>query len=365
MTPVVRRRLLFAWVALVLTWGALWGGSILRKGQVIKQFHTSSITTSLARENFDILATSLPCPDPQGLNESRGWAEEIPVFHALGALLIKLGITDPQWPSLLSVFVWALAFYAVFTHFSLNLEGALLVLFAPVLIRYLPQHLPDVWAAALLTWGFAFALRRRKGEALVAWFVAGLIKPLALLPAVFIAFATWGWGVAVGFGAVSALVFGAWLYTLQTHQIPNPFFFASGLENRHSGAWSYLWDPHYYARLATWVGTKGVGWIVVGLSFYGFRLDRQVAAWGLAAVASWVLVRAGSSIHDYYFLMYFPAFAIAGALGLRESPWKRFGWVLVVATVLTGLDQPVSLDRGAYSEAPNFCDAETGGVSKL
>lgn len=359
---------------------ALFSGDSLAKGQVIKQFFAYSISESLVARPWAWLSTTLPC------EPARGWVEEPPVFHSLAAMSLEVA---PQGAELVPLLAYALlaAALSLWARALTQSSAArwlawIAAACAPVFLRYSIQHLPDLLATAWLALGAYVLVRGRAIAAALLFTLAITTKALtgfAIVPLL-------AWHVFSGdcgrkrravraalILGVSIMPFLAWLFAIKQVGVPNPFFFQSLIENRHSGGLSLLASPSYWGRFLTWVAAKGAGPILfafAGFSAWKFRKNREWAApegaliaWSAGLIPYWLLVRQGNFVHDYYFLPFAAPIALLGAKELANT--RRLRWLAllgILASAVLGIAglarmKPVALPVGA--SRPIFCDYES------
>lgn len=338
---------LYGLLLLLLAGGIFWArqGSVLRKGQVIKQFVSFSLTESLGINGMRIDQTRVPCPDPAVPgSESRRWAEEPPVFHVLAARLAKLGWAQPEslpllaflglWLGLLGLALcggqsargplqtgdvarrrgWWDGGWRRLAQWQNQLgEGVWVGTAAaasPIFLRYSVQHVPDLLATGFLVWGAWALFLRWRFFAFLFFTAAVTTKALAWVAVVTLTL----WDVALRrkkrAAMISSLVrvsltlvpFMLWVGYLQLFSIPSPFHWHNWIENRHAGSLLRLLQGAFWLRLGTWSVAKGMGWVL----FVGVTL---------AAVRSVI----------FYFL---PAATVTPTTTAPAQPGRRWGWFL-------------------------------------
>lgn len=359
-------------------------GNSLRQGQQIKQFASYSVTQSLAANGFKIFETYWPCVDTRNGKYPRPWAEEPPLFYLYSAMLEYFGL-GPQWAPLFVFLVLNLLLLVLLKEAFAKQFLPLFVIAAtiPVQMRYSYQHLPDMLATLFLL-GAVYFFSKNKGLFFLCCLLAVTAKALAGIPA---AFFILYWlkpkdakklilaGVLIALLAVPFLL---WVGILWEKGIPNPFDFRHPFTNRHSGGFEVLLTAKYWNRLFTFIGTKGVGWIL--FLFFLSRakkdwVERELYAntksllllWAWSFVPFWLLVREASVIHDHYVLQYALPMGILGAealLKIRQVPLRN---ILLVATVVWGLSNPVSwrLATDQTAAPSKFCEQEEHSLMKF
>ena len=396
----------FTFLGLLSLWSAVGGAWLcsersLQKGQVIKQFFAYSITESL-RRNFDIFATNLPCIP------NRTWAEEPPVFHALAVFFDSLGLTSPAAVPLFAYFLIGLGALLWFKRFTDPLLSFLTLFFcmsAPAFTKYSIEHLPDLLATSLLFLGALFLSKEKKKFAVIFFMLSVTAKVLSVFAVVFLVFfeahshakmnafsAKNKWMIYLRACFALAIIsapFLYWLIILQIKQIPSPFHFNNGIENRHSGSLALLLDLHYFLRINTWLWVKGTG-LATSVVFISriFKLKKRWAnlakeerllwIWLAGIIPYVVLVRDGNFVHDNYLLPFLPPICLLAAMQVREwldGPWLLFLperpmsagvrqfiiYSLLIMTLLIGVDALVSLkvvETDPRLGRPSFCDME-------
>ena len=398
---ILQKYIPFFFGGLILAFCFLFSGESLRKGQVIKQFHTVSISRSLFENSFHILDTKLPCPDPQKGTPKRRWVEEPPLFHSLSALAMTIGIDQPiffplgVW-TLLATLIYQLLLLFPSLDFKQRNVLLVLALTTPISLRYSIQNIPDVLAAVFLIWGAIFIFKRKIFHSLLLLMLAVTTKALTLFPATALLFwafmdrSAWNlrskrtWvGLGVSLVCVT-LPFFIWIAVIFTQHIPNPFVVHNWIENRHSGSLKMLVDLHFWLRFLTWVGPKGVGVILFlsvgaatlkkGLEFCkpfswgkiksalqgmepGSREGSFLWVWSSALVPYWGLVRAGNFVHDHYFLPFFVPIAMLGGRELwRLKNRAGIAFFICLSIGQGGIDL-MSL-KPIPEVHPHFCSAE-------
>lgn len=409
---MTRQRITF--IALLLAAGAalaaVAGKDSLAHGQAIKQFFAYSITESLTRRPGPLvlpellISTQVPCDPP------RVWAEEPPVFHGLAAICLRAGAQ----PWLLPLLGWmalvgalgALASHALRergaenhgTHGASWIAVALVAAASPAFLRYSVQHLPDLFATAILTWGAYALVLRRRGLTLSLFTLAVTAKALTVFPVVFLLLGEeWSesrrssgssrsWRrFALNRGLELALIslpFIAWVVLLKWQAIPSPFVVNHVYDNRHFGSLGHLVSPAYYLRFITWVAVKGVGlvlfagaawWLVrfaremrrprgkTELAPAVSRFDALLAFWCVGLVFYWLFVRNGNFVHDYYVLPFLPAIALVGARFWAEFPRREVAWTALALNVALGVWPLLTWQAVPYPPEqgrPYFCSWE-------
>lgn len=364
----------------------IYSDHILFKGQAIKQFHSYAISHSLSQSG-NIGDTWLPCRDSVTGKIPQPWAEEPPLFHLWSAAWFRSGVESPAFPVWLgsTLFLVLCASWVSAWATGLGAGAFFLVLVSsPAFMRYFSQHLPDLFATFVLVAAWRALVLEKTKMALFLTVISASIKVLTLFPlaALWAGYLWLPWNSKkiptqflrwLGVMVLAALPFVLWVEFLKARGIPNPFVFASMGANRHSGAWSLLWNPNYWARFVTWVFIKGAGLVI---SFFvvsrALRLWREKITvsveeqllwfWVLSIIPYWILIRSGNFIHDYYFLPFFFPLALLGSW-----EWSRIlnpGWRGAMALVILVLAfaQPLSMDRHRKpgEEAPSFCGQEVG-----
>ncbi len=259
-----------------------------------------------------------------------------------------------------------------------------------IFLRFSVQHIPDLMATALLVVGVAALFSKRRWTALIFFTLAVTAKFLVLFAVGPILLAYY-WpkifgskkrldaralGKYVFWMGVLALPFVIWLGLLWHFSVPNPFGFGTLLENRHSGEWKWLLDPHYWGRQLNWSATKGVGLVLFGfLLAAGVRMFRQrgqhlslsqservLWMWALGAIPYWVLVRAGNFVHDHYFLPFAPAWAMLGVLEIERLKNINLRWLAVSVSLVLGAASLLGMKAisDSQEERPTFCNYELG-----
>lgn len=381
-------------VSLLFFFALAFSGNSLRQGQEIKQFYSYSMTQALAQNGFAIFRTYLPCTDVRDGSYPRPWGEEPPIFSLFAAGLSKVGLTEARWASLVVGLAFSLlTAWLLLKFLAPGLSAPVLLLTSlgvPIFMRHYYQHMPDLMAALWILAAVLANLYRREGLFIGFLVLAVTTKAYAAFPAV--ALLTYAYliepyfarktirGTEMArfflFSILITLPFFAWIYTLNVKGIPSAFDFRQGLSNRHSGSWSTLFTKRYYDMFLTFVGTKGVGWVL----FVGFwvaivkffrrfttqdRLHGLLAAWALSFVPFWILVRDASLIHDHYVLHYFLPIAILGAEQVLRITNLKIRYLLIAVSVVIALGNPVSWRLRAENRPPgDFCDQEVGALMK-
>ena len=323
----------------------------LQKGQVIKQFFAYSITESLVK-GATLEDTSLPC-----LPE-RKWSEEPPVFHLPAAYFQKMGIGGPSLMSTLAYVMIAAATFLMLLQLGFDsswvfIGGLISVLFLPGYTRYSIQHLPDLFATALLVWGVLALLKQKTKSAYLFFLMAVTAKVLTLFAIaallvgkewklqelkneidddkkndkkinqkrMFILFRS-------GITCILLLIpFLSWLMWTESKGIPSPFHLNNGIENRHSGSLSLLWSAGYYLRINSWLWVKGLGFLLTAGFIQRFiqkknKLKSKESLlwfWAAGVIPYLLFVRQGNFVHDYYLLPFLFPFALLAGINWGEN----------------------------------------------
>ncbi len=374
-----------------LTVGFFSSNQSLKKGQWIKQFHTHSITESLTKNGYQILSTTLPCPDTHG-NLFRSWAEEPPVFHLLAAFFSQLGIQSPVFLPLFSYTLFMIATFLLLNNqlSTTKIEKGrqnllfLLIFTTPALMRFSVQHLPDLLATALLVLGGYFTLKKNRVWMHLFLCLAVTTKALTLFPAVsFLIYSSFFdfqkpdtkttlkncLSLVISIG-ILVMPFVIWVSLLQYMQISNPFFHEFNIQNRYFGSLGLLIQLKYWLRMINWSASKGVGWVLFtafcssilyrrGRVWNKNRLEGLMFIWSFALLPYWVLVRQGNFVHDHYFLPFLLPISVLGSLTLSKIPSRLWLSILVFASVTNGIlsltqMKPLGLDNACDQEAPKY-----------
>jgi len=370
----------------------------LRQGQLVKQFTASSITQSLAKNGFSPLRSTLPCPHPYDQTKRVPWAEEPPIYHLFGALLLSAGLQQPAWPSLiisLAIGLVVLFFLSSFYKYrGKRLALALLVcLSVPIFWRYSYQHMPGILALFWLCLG-SYSLGKGKTLwALILFILAVTTKALVIFPITgmwFWSFVIYPWihqkrvpqlksflSFILGL-ALCIAPFLAWLFILKETHVPNPFDFSEPLKSRHSGDWQILIEARYWERLLLYAGPRGVGIPLLFGFLYSARailrkwrkpdyIEGLLLCWALSVLPSWILVRSGSFIHDHYFLAYSIPICLLGFRAIEHIPRVPIRLLVLWLSILSGVYYPLSYRWKVSSqiEPPSFCEQEMHSIQKF
>lgn len=261
--------------------------------------------------------------------------------------------------------------------------AVLAVMYSPIYLRYSIQHIPDLLAVTFLCLGALFLFRRSRYW---AWGLFGLAVATKALT-IFAVVPLLGWDVWTRYRKVSAKVwslsfalplvllsfpFILWLVVIFASDLPNPFLWNNGIENRHSGSLTLLFKLSYWARFFTWVALKGVGVVLFGASLVRlvrvFRkgierdLDGMLSSWSAGVLVYWLLVRQGNYVHDYYTLPFAAPIALLGAreiltLRKRELKYGLIGISILIGVFNLARTMPTASDDPTLGR-PQFCDWE-------
>ncbi|MBI4924502.1 MAG: hypothetical protein HY843_01145 [Bdellovibrio sp.] len=359
----------------------------LSKGQVIKQFFSYSISQSLFHNGFQVFKTTLPCLDKTEKN-LRQWAEEPPVFHFLAALPMTLGISNPAFMPLVSYLLLLIGILFLLKEIGLLfplkelklLSGKqsvaifFLTSLTPVLLRYSIQHMPDLMACAWLVFAAVFLLKRKHFLCILFLTLAVTTKAVIFIPALaFLSFSYFFDHIKKPWFFFASLIiiaspFVLWLTAISSLEIPNPFIFEHFLENRHSGQLLLLIEPRFWIRFFTWSASKGVGWILfIGFLLYLFswlkkkhiytREEKFLLLWSFSFLVSWIVIRQGNFVHDYYFLPFSIPIAILGSLTLLKITNKIILISLTILSIGYGI-YPLFKLSPVSDQPPKFCQME-------
>ncbi len=367
--------------------------AILRQAQEIKQFYSYGVTRSLYENGVDLSKTYLPCTDVRDGSYPRPWAEEPPTFYLYAVSFAKLGFLNPAIPAfIVSLFTLA-GFWLLAAALAPGDRRKTFYLWAslagtPLFLRVFSVHMPDTMATLFVLAGALLLYQRPKLHwlAYFCFVFAVTTKAYAIFPVTFLMF--WSlfqdpqgalrrlpawlraglWAGAIGLAAVPFLY---WVYWLWTTQLPNPYNFSSALTNRHSGAWAVLLSARFWDRILTFVGTKGLGWVLFPCALIHawhllrrnslrLRAETFLLTWAASGIAFWLLVRVGHSVHDHYVLQYYIPLVVLGGLFLHSLDSRRWlGPALLGLSVAMGIANPLLWRaRGLNAQPAKFCWSE-------
>lgn len=336
-----------------------------------------SVTERMYAEG-SIVAPNLPCYGGTSLGTKTTWAEEPPVFHAIGIALKAIGF-DQAYVKLLSVLSSTLLAAGIFALVAQAAPSAMaahpfiglsLVLPLPFLYIHFARYLPDTLMAAFLAFFLLSWQRRNYALAILLAFLAVTTKATAIfaIGSAWLAYALFSrdpllkrayWGAAL-LSSVIPMV--AWLYFLFRSGTDNPFFSGDINLGRHTGGSDFhiVFTSAYWARFFTWVVTRGVSiplFLTVVITLFRWRrlteASKFLAVTALGIVPYWIVVRGPQFSAPYYsfpFLVPLAALAIAQLLSARKTYWA---YASVAALILT------SAGKLEYSLDP---DVTLGGV---
>jgi 4-amino-4-deoxy-L-arabinose transferase-like glycosyltransferase len=327
-----------------------------------RETDTVAVAYNFYTENWDFLK---PRIDMRGAGEGLV-GMELPIYSYTTALLFALGGYSHLWPRLLTVvgaclFLWGLYRLCLYTTGAAELAGLTIFLAAtsPLLFFYGRKILPDVWALALGTHGFAcfvaWVLQTRPWQAILSAgcvALAAAVKPSALcmgLPMLGLlvqqhrgAFLRqWRYWL-YGIGCV--LPMSLWVYyALQINPATRGYFYLGGNWEAIVAA---LHGANFYQHaLLTFPWELIVGLPMTWAFFYGLWHRRALPRYGifLLWIAGCYLVFAllASHIatsHDYYTLPAVAPMAVITAWGVHLALAHHrlaLNLLAIVALILT------------------------------
>lgn len=355
----------------------------LAKGQTVKQFYSFAITESLLTQPFSWLSTHIPCPHPITHESPITWVSEPPLFNFLAVIIQKIlnlnlngfSITFPIISFLILLFGFAF-------HLKLLVprkQIPILLLFsisAPIFVRYSFQHIPDLFAVALLVWALYFFKTKNWTWFFIFGALASFSKTLMGIPLFFI-FALIPKTLLYSGkkGVLTRSIIGIslffipfilWGYYLKLNSIPNPFHQGGTFIERYIGDPSLYLSLKYWMRYFTWLVFKGVGPIIFCLACFQIYQNRKkltlLNLWALSSIPAYLFIPNAHFIHDYYFLVYAPAFVLLACERLNSLKWNSIiKTVLVLVSFTVSVIQLYSMKVQPYDQSfgrPQFCEKE-------
>ncbi len=328
----------------------------------------TSTVTSLMESMFSRphwIGHDIPCITSTGALSSKPlWAEEPPVFHALGAFLKWVGFTNiyGKLLALLSCIAWALGTFACLQTLLLKpLQGErrtwvlLAIFFTPMIMMHGAQPLPDDLMAAFLAWSLYFFFRRSLFSAFVLATLAVTLKALPIFPILPVILGylfldqtgpsfrrRFAWATIAGLTVVPMAL---WLGYLAHQQIDNPFFSDHFSLSRHTGGsdLGVIFTFRYWWRYFTWMFYQGVSLPIAILSWIGLGKiasrwkqsssnERILFIYACFSPVYWAVVRGPQFSAPWYSFSFMFPFTILGCreLALLKNSYARAAIALLV-----------------------------------
>ena len=248
-----------------------------------KPYFTDKITVSTnvaasMSANGSLVAKDFPCRYEEGGSSTLPtWAEEPPVFQAIGSLFFTLGAEKlllkfyPVACFLTTIFFLHLIAREFISDFA-KYRNLLLVMIMgqPYIILHSARSIPDNLALMFLVIFLYFHLKQKIKSAFTFALLAVTTKALAIFPIFFLCVGNllfkkehsiskrFGVGTLYGLSIIPMLL---WLYYLYDRQILNPFFPTNSFElTTHTGGSSYyfLFMKKFWSRILSWVVIRGI-----------------------------------------------------------------------------------------------------------
>jgi hypothetical protein len=232
----------------------------------------TQISDSMYKHN-SLVGVNIICGD-KGLSYTT-WAEEPPLYHMVGIILIAVFnsfIFLKILPFVLfSLFILGVKFsYQELFQEQLEFKYTFLLYFIPFIYIHLARALPDTLAITLLIWFFYFWIKGNLRPAFIFAALAVTTKVLAIFPIFFLM----GhyliferkfnfkkrFFIALTF-ALTILPTLLWFYYLYLHKINNPFFenHFAGFHHLNSRSQEILYFKRkFWSKILTWVIIRGI-----------------------------------------------------------------------------------------------------------
>ena len=366
-----------------MLWGVLVGiGTLIRIPQLshslyesyaFRQTQTAFIIQKYASDGIDLSLSPLPV-----FGRDSNVPLELPLFQALGALLVQTGLTPDTAARLLAL----ISFQAAGLMLSIIVcrwHGGRVAVVALALFEFLPFGL--YWGAASLIDFFSVALALTMVYFLDRWFnggstptlvagsVAGvlafLVKPttapswsLLLLASAAMVIHRVGWravwkrmamGFAVGpgLGLVAATIWTMYADSVKKNNPLTEFLVSSALRDWSFGTPQQRANPDFYLAVLDSIGDRIAGPLLLTVAlgavaalFLPSPLQRMsTCGWLLVAISAPFVFLNLYYMHAYYLIATYPAIVTVMAIGivwaarfLTVVRWQRFATV-----ALTGL----------------------------
>ncbi len=335
--------------------------------------------------NGGIAGIDIPCRTSDGdLQTKQKWAEEFPVFHYVAAGLAHVlpGETYRRWtPALfhLGCFFLILSLGRFVFRPENRLEAASLFALTPIFVIHTTKLIPDI---ATLFFGL-LAIRvfctRHAIFSFPLFFLAGLMKPLALaLVAPFaLGYALyidlpvarrWRSGMAAGlFVALGILV---WVSVLTYFDIDNPLLRDSAYHVEESAGKASIGMPAtsalgtfstaYWSRYFTWVASRGLSWPLFLLALAGIAKnlfhwrfvsgkERILTGMALFSPFYWAIVKGPQYTGPWYSIYVMPGLFGVAALTLFRIRHEGARWGIFLLVAASSIAK-IHWDPSAWTE---------------
>ncbi len=335
-------------------------------------------------EHGGLSGRDIACRDPA--TKIRGthaeWAEEFPVFPYAAVAFSKVlpGDAWRRWtPWFFFGVGWCLLGFILNRHAfagrSEFLEILALYALLPIFVIHATKTLPDAAVLTLSLVGIALFLSSRKVASLPWFFLAGLVKPLALATVgpFALGWMLFGsespkrralWGLVAGGATVLGVL--SWIGYLYAADVDNPLIrnaaYRAAMAPGEIVA-SAIPAGAYFSRYFTWIATRGLSWPIFLLALAGglaiIRMNRRefsalptfvrvASVMALFSPVYWILVRGPQYSGPWYSLYVMPGLFTLGAFAYARIPklsWRVLIAALVLASSVTKVDwTPAGLD---------------------
>ena len=359
----------------------------LNESYGFRQTQTAFVIRKYATDGINLLSTPLPV-----FGKNSNVPMEFPLFQALGALLVRTGLS-PDVAARLLALVSFQASGLLLALILLRWHGRLVAVVAVALFEFLPFGL--FWGAASLIDFFSVALALTMVYSLDRWFCGGstltlvagslaavlafLVKPttapswsLLLLSSAAMVIHRIGWrvswkrivigfAIAPGLGLFAATIWTGYADSIKKNNPLTEFIMSSALGDWNFGTLAQRMDPGVYFTIMSRVTGEiaGPGMVAVLLGVVAAIVLPSPAqrlstcGWLLVAISAPLVFLNLYYVHTYYLIAVYPALVTVMAIGIvwaaRLLPgmrWQRIATaaVAVVAIFVTTLSSPEARD---------------------